>query len=211
MRDNITIIICCAGMGTRLGIGTTKALIDVYGKSLIERQVEMMSDISDVRVVVGYQAEKVIDAVKDIRKDVLFAFNYEFKNTGESESLSKALIGLKEYTMIVDGDLLINPSDFEKILNHDGECIGICDLNSDEPIFAILDNDKVVELNEDHGEYEYSCVAKVKSSRLKSSVGSIYSLIQKFLPMESLWIRTRDIDTPDDYDRMLEWYKKSCE
>ena len=31
--DNTTIIICCAGMGTRLGIGTTKALIDVGGEA----------------------------------------------------------------------------------------------------------------------------------------------------------------------------------
>ena len=51
--DDLSIIICCAGMGTRLGIGTTKALINVYGKSLIERQLELTKDIDDVRVVVG--------------------------------------------------------------------------------------------------------------------------------------------------------------
>ena len=38
--DNKTIIISCAGMGTRLGIGMTKALIDIDGKPLIIRQLE---------------------------------------------------------------------------------------------------------------------------------------------------------------------------
>ncbi|MBO7514279.1 MAG: 2-C-methyl-D-erythritol 4-phosphate cytidylyltransferase, partial [Lachnospiraceae bacterium] len=32
-----TIVISAAGMGTRLGIGTTKALIDIDGKPLIIR------------------------------------------------------------------------------------------------------------------------------------------------------------------------------
>ena len=51
--DNKTIIISCAGMGTRLGIGMTKALIDIDGKPLIIRQLEQLKDCSDVRIVVG--------------------------------------------------------------------------------------------------------------------------------------------------------------
>ena len=119
--DALSIIICCAGMGTRLGIGTTKALINVYGKSLIERQLELTKDIDDVRVVVGYQAKKVIDKVNSIRKDIMFAFNYEYQTTGEAESLSKAMVGLKEYTLIIDGDLLINKDDFNEVLSYQGE------------------------------------------------------------------------------------------
>ena len=40
---NTTVIICCAGMGTRLGIGTTKALIDIEGKPLIIRLLEQLN------------------------------------------------------------------------------------------------------------------------------------------------------------------------
>ncbi len=35
MEFSRTVIISCAGMGNRLGLGTTKALIDVAGKPLI--------------------------------------------------------------------------------------------------------------------------------------------------------------------------------
>ena len=38
-KKDITVIICCAGMGTRLGIGTTKALVDIAGEPLIIREL----------------------------------------------------------------------------------------------------------------------------------------------------------------------------
>ena len=62
-------------MGTRLGIGTTKALIDIEGKPLILRQLELLKDFDDIRIVVGYQMEKVIEVVNNYRKDILFVFN----------------------------------------------------------------------------------------------------------------------------------------
>ena len=57
MSVSKTIVISCAGMGTRLGIGTTKALIDIEGKPLILRQLEILKDFDDIRIVVGYQME----------------------------------------------------------------------------------------------------------------------------------------------------------
>lgn len=210
MYDDITLIICCAGMGTRLGIGTTKTLISVGGEPLIKRQLAMMNEVEDVRIVVGFQAERVIECVNSVRKDIMFAFNYEYQTTGEAESLSKALIGLKEYCVIIDGDLLLNELDFKSFLKYTGECVGICNLNSDEPIFATLHNENVIELNEVSGTHEYSCVAKIKSNKLKQSKGSVYELIHKYLPMKYVKLRTRDIDTPDDYERMIEWFNTGC-
>lgn len=211
MLNDITVIICCAGMGTRLGIGTTKALVNVFGKSLIQRQLELMNEIDDVRVVVGYQAERVIDAVNTVRNDVLYAFNYNFQTTGEAESLSKALIGLKKYTLVIDGDLLINDEDFHSLLEYPDECLGICNVNSEEPIFAKVKDGVVTDLNEVEGNYEYSCIAKIESSRLYPGKGSVYSLLNSLLPIRAVHVRTRDIDTPDDYERMIEWFEKGCE
>ena len=71
MSVSKTIVISCAGMGTRLGIGTTKALIDIEGKPLILRQLELLKDFDDIRIVVGYQMEKVIEVVNNYRKDIL--------------------------------------------------------------------------------------------------------------------------------------------
>jgi len=42
MSVSKTIVISCAGMGTRLGIGSTKALIDIDGKPLIISKLELL-------------------------------------------------------------------------------------------------------------------------------------------------------------------------
>ena len=59
-KKDITVIICCAGMGTRLGIGTTKALVDIAGEPLIIRELKLLREFDDIRVVVGFDAERVI-------------------------------------------------------------------------------------------------------------------------------------------------------
>ena len=71
-----SVIISCAGIGSRLGLATTKALININGKSLIRWQLEQFNDVEDVRVVVGFQAQDVIDEVLAYRKDVVFVYNH---------------------------------------------------------------------------------------------------------------------------------------
>ena len=49
MQVSRTVIISCAGMGNRLGLGTTKALVEVEGKPLIMHHLEKLKDESDIR------------------------------------------------------------------------------------------------------------------------------------------------------------------
>ena len=78
MAVSRTVIISCAGMGNRLGLGTTKALLEIDGKPLIIRHLEMLEHERDIRVVVGYQAEAVIETVRKYRDDILFVFNHQY-------------------------------------------------------------------------------------------------------------------------------------
>ena len=94
-----TVVISCAGMGNRLGLGTTKALVEVDGKPLIIRHLEMLKDESDIRVVVGYQAEQVINVVKKYRRDVLFVFNHNYRMTGTGASVALAAKCANKYLL----------------------------------------------------------------------------------------------------------------
>ena len=53
--DEKSVVISCAGIGSRLGLGLTKALVDINGKSLISWQLKLFECIKDVRVVIGFQ------------------------------------------------------------------------------------------------------------------------------------------------------------
>lgn len=207
-KKDLTIVICCAGMGTRLGIGTTKALVDVCNKPLIIRQLEMLGEYDDIRIVVGYQAERVIKMVNEYRRDIMFAFNYEYEKTGVAASFSKGLVGSRKYVVVMDGDLLVRPSDMKMFLNNSEECIGVTDVNSDEPVFVDVDlNGQVTGFNQDCGKLEWSGMAKVKSKRLTPGKSHVFDMLTPLLPLPAFRLNAREIDTPDDYDRIVEWIK----
>lgn len=203
-----TIIISCAGMGTRLGIGTTKALIDMDGKPLIGRQLESIPKEFDVRVVVGYQAEKVMEVVKQYRKEVTFAFNHDYKTTGTGASLSKGLIGAEEMIIALDGDLLVHPDDFKNFIENDEECIAGCQPTTDNPVLMTINNNsEVVEFSRERGQLEWTGMAQIKRDRLLPGEGHVYQMLEGLLPIKVMEIRTKEVDTPNDYEQALQWVR----
>lgn len=208
--ENTTIIICAAGMGTRLGIGTTKSLLKIDGKSLIVRLLEGLNGYDDVRIVVGFQAERVIEKVNALRKDILFAFNYAYETTGPAESVSKALLQTRENVVIIDGDIVMSPEDFRSFLDEEGECVGISKSRSSEPVYAKMENGNVVGFSKEDTGYEWAGIMKVKGARLKKAKGFVFEMVQPLLPIKGKVIRTRDIDTIEDYEDAERWVQSGC-
>ena len=205
-KDNTTIIICCAGMGTRLGIGTTKALMNIAGKSIIRYQLEQLDDYDDVRIVVGFQADKLISEVNEYRKDILFAFNYDFQSTGPLESVNKAILNAREYTVVLGGDMIIHPYDLRKFIEYDGECIGYSTMHSTEPIFLSVDNDGyAVEFKEGKDRLEWSGLVKFKTRSFKNDRYYVHQMISTLLPLRAFETRGIDIDTCEDYEKVVTW------
>lgn len=206
MKDT-TVVICCAGMGTRLGIGLPKALVKVDGEPLIIHQLKMLKDFDDIRVVVGFQAEKIIEIVKSFRKDIAFVFNYDFEKTGPAESLCRALVGTRRKILSIGGDILINPQDLKKIIMQD-EVIAYTDINSSEPVLINVENDKIVGIGK-NGNYEWQGIVKIDYDRIKNYKSSkyIYEMIKPNLPINGLYVKSREIDNQDDYDNAIEFYK----
>lgn len=200
-----TIIISCAGMGTRLGIGSTKALIDINGKPLIIRQLELLKDYKDICVVVGYQADRVIETVSNYRKDIRFAFNHDYKTTGTAASFSKGLLGAKELVVALDGDLLVHPEDLEKFLSRDDECIGGCVPTTDNPVLMTIENNMVTSFSREYGDLEWTGLVQIKKDRLKPNTGHVYQMLEQLLPINLMRIRTKEIDTMNDYENALSW------
>lgn len=205
--NNKTIIISCAGMGTRLGIGMTKALIDIDGKPLIVRQLEQLKKFSDVRIVVGYQAEKVIKVVKNYRDDVMFCFNYDYRTTGTAASFSKGLVGAQDWVVALDGDLIVKPNDLQAFLALEEECIGGCNPTTDNPVLMKINDGKVVEFSREHGQLEWTGLALLKRDRLIPGYKHVYQMIEPLIPIKVMRISTKEVDTVNDYKNAVEWVK----
>ena len=211
MAISRTIVISCAGMGNRLGLGTTKALVEIDGKPLIVRHLEMLKGEKDIRVVVGYQAQKVIEAVRRYRDDVLFVFNHRYRETGTGASVAAAAKYANEYILSLDGDLLIHPDDMKKILECDHEFVSGGVPGTDDPwMLQTYEEDGrefVSAFSHNEGNYEWNGITQMKSRKMLTGTGHVFQLIEPYLPVPFLELRTKEIDTVNDYERAVEWVK----
>lgn len=213
MTVSRTVIISCAGMGNRLGLGTTKALVEIDGKPLIVRHLENLKAETDIRIVVGYQAEKVIDVVRKYRQDVLFVFNHNYRDTGTGASVALASKYANEYILSLDGDLLIHPEDMKKILECDHEFVSGGVPETDDPwmLQTYEENGKeyVSSFSKNIGTYEWNGIAQMKSSKMLNGTGHVFQLIEPYLPVPFMELRTREIDTINDYERAVAWVRNN--
>ena len=213
MRISRTVIISCAGMGNRLGLGTTKALLEIDGKPLIIRHLEMLKDEKDIRIVVGYQAEKVINTVLKYRKDVLFVFNHNYRETGTGASVALASKNANEFILSLDGDLLVHPEDMAKVLNCNHEFVSGGVPKTDDPWMLQVKKENnikyVNKFSRDEGKYEWNGITQMKSEKMQNGTGHVFQLAEPYLPLPFINIRTREIDTINDYERAVTWVKNN--
>ena len=208
-----TVVISSAGMGTRLGMNLPKAMIDLHGKKLIEWQLDLLNDVEDVRVVVGYKYQCVIDVVTKLRPDCTFVFNRDYRTTGTADSYVKGALFSDPKSLIIslDGDLLVHPEDFEKLLSTPHPCIGVGQKTTEEPVFVSTflqnENEMAHSFSRIHGDYEWVGLAQLYYGNVKGFSGYVYQLIEPLLPLPIIKVRTQEIDTYADYERALSWVK----
>lgn len=206
-----TVVISCAGMGSRLGFGCTKALVEVEGKSLLARHLEMLMGEEDVRVVVGYQSERVIEEAKKYRSDVQFVFNHRYRDTKTGVSVSLAAQGAREYVLTLDGDVLVHPKDMEKALSYGYEFVSGGTPASEDPwlLQIIEENGRkfVSGFSQKSGIYEWNGITQMASSKMQNGMGHVFQMAEPHLPLPFLELRTREIDTANDYECAVRWVK----
>ena len=209
MSSAKSVIISCAGIGSRLGLATTKALINIDGKSLIRWQLELFKDIEDVRIVVGFQANDVVEEVRKYRDDVIFVFNHNYFETKTGASYYLGAKDGNEFAIESDGDLLVHPDDMKQLLEIDGEWIAYADKMSDDAVFVKTNEiGDVLSFSRENGDFEWTGPCCIKKDKLKYSSGHVFNQLEPYLPMKGIKIRACDIDTYDDYQRALEFIKE---
>lgn len=116
---SITGIILAAGKGTRMKSNLPKVLHTVLGKKLISYAIDSISGIDDIYVVVGHEADQVIQSMPSDIKNII---QHEQKGTGHAVSVVMESTSFQEdnseYILIIPGDVpLINNVDVEELIN----------------------------------------------------------------------------------------------
>ena len=201
-----TIIIPCAGMGTRLGLGKPKALIDINGQPLILKSLELLKDVEDIRVVVGFKADDVIKTITSYRKDITFVYNHDYEHNSTGASVCLATKNARKFILTIDGDIIIHPDDMAKILNFQQEFVGVSIPSTDDPVLVKVNTkDEVIGFSREEGKYEWTGVTMLESRKLSHTDGYTYQLVEPRLPLPALVIRQKEVDTPNDYKNAIQW------
>jgi choline kinase len=199
-------VISAAGIGSRLELNMPKCLVDVGPRKIIDYQLDLLVDIEDVRIVVGFMEEAVIKHVRSIRSDVVFVRNPDYRTTTNSYSLHLGSCDLADPFVILDGDLLIEPKSFRDFLACcDGaqSVVGVTDTKTEEAVFAHLDNEKrmVTGFSMDRrGPYEWCGIAYFRGIQVAKNAGFVFREIERHLPLPMCHVVCHEVDTPQDLD-----------
>ena len=207
-------VISAAGMGSRLGLNMPKCMIDIHGRRIIDYLLDLLEEIENVRIVVGFMEELIIEHVRKLRDDVVFIRNPNFQTTSNAHSLWLATRDLDEPFISIDGDMLINPASFTEFLiacSGQDSVIGVAKSNTEEAVFVKLDAKKqIVAFQRSPSEtYEWCGIAYMSGMRIPQGEHVyVYSVLEKHLPLKAQVIDCCEIDTPADFDHALKNFSK---
>jgi HAD superfamily phosphoserine phosphatase-like hydrolase len=197
-----SVILSCAGIGSRLGLSQTKALINIENSPLIHWQLDGFKSFEDIRIVVGFQAAEVIKTVLRKRRDIIFVYNHDYFHTKTGASFYLGSRHGNAYAIAWDGDLLVHPSDIPRCLEYNGQYVACSKIITDEAVFVKVDNvGNVNSFSITEGDFEWSGPACLKRDSIKNVDGHVYTQIEEHLPLPALIINAQDIDTYDDYEK----------
>ena len=134
-------IILAAGSGLRLGQHTKdipKALLDLNGKSILERQISLLKEyeVNEIFVVTGYQRKK------HILKDIEYIFNPKYSETEQLASMMVARTKIFDDVLVIFGDIVFDSQILQQVLASDDDIAIAVDLDWEKSYNERPDNPK---------------------------------------------------------------------
>ena len=150
-------IILAAGRGNRLAEfnpdGRPKCLLEFGGRSLLSRQLDILFrlGVRQVTLVVGYEADLIIDHVGTLasRPEVAFAYNPAFEKGSVLSLLAAHEAMTSNATVLVlDSDVLFHPQIMQRLIESSHENCYLIDQDfaaGDEPVKIAFHKGQMVE------------------------------------------------------------------
>lgn len=208
-------VIAAAGIGSRLGHGIPKCLVEVGGRSLLEQQLSLLSHIPDVRVVVGYMEQAVIDEVRRIKKDVIIVRNPHYRQTTTQDSYSLGAEGLKASCLFLDADIIFERQSFLDFLEFAGGnalTIGVTDAKTDNAVFANTRSSEqfgleITSFSSDPSPFEWANIVVAPGDAFIRGGGPVFERLTAWLPAPARHVISYEIDTEQDLMRAREYLR----
>ena len=118
-KSKINVVIPAAGRHSQLELNKPCCMLDINGKTILERQIEVLNklNLNDIIVIRGYERDKI--NVPNLK----YYDNEDYKDTGVLHSLMKAEKDIKNGFIIVFSDLIFDKEVIKKLLETEGDII----------------------------------------------------------------------------------------
>lgn len=202
-------VIAAAGLGSRLGLGRTKCLLELNNRPLISYLLDLLKDVEDIRIVVGFQEHEVMDAVLRYRKDVTFVRNPEYLSTSTLTSYWLGAQGINENCFFMDADIIFEPQSFNRFkdfcVDHEREnVIGVTEAKTRDAVFVYHEFGNVTSFTREQStELEWANLCYINPDLLTRTGDSVYQQLSQYLPLTMCEIVSYEIDTKCDMDRAV--------
>lgn len=202
----VSVVIPAAGSGSRLGRNSPKALLECAGRCLLEWQLALCSDVAQVVLVVGFRGDEVAEVATQARPGITVVTNNEYSSTLTGASVAiGALASNHEQLIVLDGDVLVHPEDWSKVLECSVPFVGVGDAKSQDAVYVREDQNGKSVLGfsrvGDNARHEWVGICgTIRSDWLNGFQGHIYQQLERSLPMHALYLRTAEIDYPHDLE-----------
>lgn len=208
------VVISCAGLGSRLGMNIPKCLLPIHNQRMIDYILDLLVEIPNVFIVVGFEANQVMDYIVKKRPDAIFVYNHLFANSTNAYSLYLATRHLNDPFLSIDGDLLIDKKSFQNFIDKikpERSLLGITKAKSQDAVYAITSEQQVIgfsrEKNSEWG-WEWSGVAYFSNIKIPIDGKFIFEELTQYLPLDAFPIECYEVDTPQDLEQALHYYKE---
>jgi choline kinase len=205
-------VIACAGLGSRLGMGLPKCMIEVGGRTLLSRLIDQLRPhVPRVHVVVGYREELITDYCALHHRDVVLVRNTDFRSTNTAHSLMLGSVGFSRKVLFLDGDLIIESASLDRFLERAAlvdHLLGVTRAKSSEAVFVstkLGPHNESLEVQRFHREppspFEWANLFSTSPALLMEGDRYVYECLERHLPMSAEEVNLYEIDTPDDLSR----------
>lgn len=211
-------VIAAAGLGSRVGLGIPKCLIDVDGQTILSRTIACLRGlVPQIHVVVGYREELVIDHCAQHHRDVIIVRNPNFRTTMTSQSYALGARPFSGSVLYLDGDLLLEREQVEGFLKAAETVpilVGLTKVKSEHAVFAKTSQAdqslKVTNFSYEHREpNEWANIVSAPAHLFERSEGHVFQTLADYLPLPAHVLDVLEIDTQQDLQAVRAKYEAS--
>lgn len=201
-------VIAVAGLGSRLGHGKPKCLVEVAGRRILDWQLELLRDVPDVRLVVGYLEHEVIAAAFELRRDLTIVRNPAYRTTTTQHSYWLGAQHLTAPCLYLDGDIIFEPASFRAFLASAATrapLIGVTEAKTEHAVFATAEPAMEKDFFQVHGfsrtartAWEWANVACLPPGLLEENGRDVFARLALHTPLLARAVECCEVDTEAD-------------